>query len=61
MYSHNLLLNSLSLSLLLSPLPSRCVNMKLLLLSVAVSWHPIHEKLFASGGSDGAILFWLVG
>jgi polyadenylation factor subunit 2 len=26
-----------------------------------VSWHPIHEKLFASGGSDGAILFWLVG
>ena len=29
--------------------------------SPAVAWHPIHESLFASGGSDGAILFWLVG
>ena len=29
--------------------------------SPAVSWHPVHEKLFTSGGSDGAILFWLVG
>ncbi|XP_055634694.1 pre-mRNA 3' end processing protein WDR33 [Toxorhynchites rutilus septentrionalis] len=27
----------------------------------AVSWHPIHEGLFASGGSDGSILFWNVG
>ncbi|RWS15326.1 Csa-G protein beta 2-like protein [Dinothrombium tinctorium] len=26
-----------------------------------LSWHPIHESLFASGGSDGSILFWLVG
>ena len=31
------------------------------LLLLAVAWHPIHETLFASGGSDGAILFWLVG
>ncbi|XP_063240646.1 pre-mRNA 3' end processing protein WDR33 [Bacillus rossius redtenbacheri] len=27
----------------------------------SVSWHPCHEGLFASGGSDGAILFWHVG
>uniref|UniRef100_A0A182QAA4 Uncharacterized protein n=1 Tax=Anopheles farauti TaxID=69004 RepID=A0A182QAA4_9DIPT len=27
----------------------------------AVSWHPVHEGLFASGGSDGSILFWNVG
>lgn len=27
----------------------------------AVSWHPIHEGLFSSGGSDGSILFWNVG
>lgn len=27
----------------------------------AVAWHPIHEGLFASGGSDGSILFWNVG
>ena len=26
-----------------------------------VAWHPIHENLFASGGSDGSILFWNVG
>lgn len=26
-----------------------------------VAWHPIHESLFASGGGDGSILFWLVG
>lgn len=26
-----------------------------------LSWHPIHEGLFSSGGSDGSILFWLVG
>ena len=29
--------------------------------NIALSWHPVHEKLFASGGSDGAVLFWLVG
>ena len=28
---------------------------------LAVAWHPVHESLFASGGSDGAILFWMVG
>lgn len=26
-----------------------------------LAWHPVHENMFASGGSDGAILFWLVG
>ncbi|XP_053201319.1 pre-mRNA 3' end processing protein WDR33-like [Panonychus citri] len=26
-----------------------------------LAWHPVHESLFASGGSDGSILFWLVG
>jgi polyadenylation factor subunit 2 len=27
----------------------------------SVSWHPCHEGLFASGGSDGALMFWHVG
>ncbi|KAL1490489.1 hypothetical protein ABEB36_013174 [Hypothenemus hampei] len=27
----------------------------------SVAWHPVHEGLFASGGSDGAIVFWHVG
>ncbi|KAI8129520.1 pre-mRNA 3' end processing protein WDR33 [Lucilia cuprina] len=27
----------------------------------SVSWHPVHEGLFCSGGSDGSILFWNVG
>ncbi|XP_037947484.1 pre-mRNA 3' end processing protein WDR33 [Teleopsis dalmanni] len=27
----------------------------------SVSWHPTHEGLFCSGGSDGSILFWNVG
>ncbi|CAH1957941.1 unnamed protein product [Acanthoscelides obtectus] len=27
----------------------------------SVAWHPIHEGLFSSGGSDGAIMFWHVG
>eukprot|EP00096_Caligus_rogercresseyi_P015560 TRINITY_DN8012_c0_g1_i1.p1 TRINITY_DN8012_c0_g1~~TRINITY_DN8012_c0_g1_i1.p1 ORF type:complete len:606 (+),score=189.04 TRINITY_DN8012_c0_g1_i1:48-1820(+) len=26
-----------------------------------LAWHPVHESLFASGGSDGAIMFWNVG
>jgi polyadenylation factor subunit 2 len=26
-----------------------------------VSWHPIHEGLLCSGGSDGALMFWHVG
>lgn len=24
------------------------------------SWHPLHEELFASGGYDGSLLYWLV-
>lgn len=27
----------------------------------SVAWHPSHEGLFCSGGSDGSILFWNVG
>ncbi|KAJ3039971.1 hypothetical protein HK097_002688, partial [Rhizophlyctis rosea] len=27
----------------------------------SVAWHPHHESLFASGGSDGSIMFWLTG
>lgn len=30
-------------------------------LFTAVAWHPVHEGLFASGGSDGSLLFWHVG
>jgi len=26
---------------------------------IALAWHPIHECLFASGGSDGAIMYWM--
>ncbi|RZF44340.1 hypothetical protein LSTR_LSTR006890 [Laodelphax striatellus] len=29
--------------------------------SSSIAWHPYHEGLFCSGGSDGAILFWHVG
>ncbi|CAH1772782.1 unnamed protein product [Owenia fusiformis] len=29
--------------------------------ATAVAWHPVHESLFASGGSDGSIMFWNVG
>ncbi|XP_070560840.1 pre-mRNA 3' end processing protein WDR33-like [Ptychodera flava] len=29
--------------------------------ATTIAWHPIHENLFSSGGSDGAILFWQVG
>ncbi|XP_048258673.1 pre-mRNA 3' end processing protein WDR33-like [Haliotis rufescens] len=29
--------------------------------ATAIDWHPIHEGLFASGGSDGALMFWMVG
>ncbi|XP_077361831.1 pre-mRNA 3' end processing protein WDR33 isoform X2 [Festucalex cinctus] len=29
--------------------------------ATAVAWHPIHEGLFASGGSDGSLLFWNTG
>lgn len=27
----------------------------------ALSWHPYHEDMFASGGFDGYIIYWLVG
>ena len=26
----------------------------------SVAWHPIHEGMFSSGGSDGSIIFWNV-
>lgn len=26
-----------------------------------LAWHPVHEGVFASGGSDGAVMFWNVG
>lgn len=26
-----------------------------------LAWHPVHEGVFASGGSDGSIMFWNVG
>lgn len=29
--------------------------------ATAIDWHPAHESLFASGGSDGAIMFWDMG
>jgi len=29
--------------------------------AASVNWHPIYEKMFASGGSDGSIMFWLMG
>jgi len=27
----------------------------------SVAWHPIHEDMFASGGSEGNIMYWQVG
>ncbi|CAG8500749.1 2291_t:CDS:10 [Diversispora eburnea] len=27
----------------------------------AVSWHPFHERLLATGGSDGCLMYWIVG
>ena len=33
----------------------------LIAVHTVLAWHPVHETLFASGGSDGAILFWDVG
>ena len=24
------------------------------------AWHPLHEELFASGGYDGSLMYWLV-
>jgi len=28
--------------------------------AASVAWHPIHEGMFSSGGSDGSIIFWNV-
>ena len=25
-----------------------------------VRWHPVHEGMFTSGGSDGSVMFWQV-
>lgn len=33
----------------------------MILLVAALAWHPVHESLFASGGSDGSLMFWIVG
>ncbi|CAG8690228.1 26075_t:CDS:10 [Dentiscutata erythropus] len=27
----------------------------------AISWHPFHERLLSTGGSDGCLMFWIVG
>ena len=37
------------------------INIFLPVYVLAVSWHPVHESLFASGGGDGSILFWTIG
>ncbi|XP_054711536.1 pre-mRNA 3' end processing protein WDR33-like [Uloborus diversus] len=29
--------------------------------ATTLAWHPTHEGLFSSGGSDGCIMFWVVG
>lgn len=26
---------------------------------LCAAWHPVHEELFASGGYDGSLLYWL--
>ena len=26
---------------------------------LCAAWHPVHEELFASGGYDGGLLYWL--
>ena len=28
---------------------------------IGLAWHPVHESLFASGGYEGALYYWLVG
>lgn len=35
--------------------------MRSILFCAALAWHPVHESLFASGGSDGSLMFWIVG
>lgn len=37
------------------------MNPDLYLPSLALAWHPVHETILASGGSEGAILMWDVG
>jgi polyadenylation factor subunit 2 len=27
----------------------------------SISWHPIHEKMFVSGGWEGSMIYWQVG
>ncbi|XP_035218148.1 pre-mRNA 3' end processing protein WDR33-like isoform X1 [Stegodyphus dumicola] len=29
--------------------------------ATTLAWHPVHEGLFSSGGSDGCVMFWVVG
>ncbi|XP_013777092.1 pre-mRNA 3' end processing protein WDR33-like [Limulus polyphemus] len=29
--------------------------------AISLAWHPVHESLFVSGGSEGSIMFWVVG
>lgn len=45
----------------LSVLISEVVSYLIDLTWTGLAWHPIHETLFASGGSDGAVMFWLNG
>ena len=39
----------------------QCICLFVFFFFVAISWHPIHESLFVSGGSDGSMMFWVVG
>lgn len=32
----------------------------IILIYLAIAWHPVHEGLFASGGGDGSLGYWLV-
>ena len=55
-------IHSLHSSQLLTVSNLRNPYLMLFVLSLAaIAWHPIHENLFVSGGSDGGILFWQVG
>jgi polyadenylation factor subunit 2 len=38
-----------------------CVYFTVYVFFIALAWHPIHEKLFVSGGLDGSLFFWLCG
>lgn len=40
---------------------SSIFNIALFVIFTALAWHPIHESLFTSGGSDGCVMFWVVG